>query len=202
MAGSDGFQTAQQLAATVWRRHWRIITATSVAVGGLVLLAFAPAAVALGIQQYSEQSGDISGRGYPPLGTQVRDAQVVFVVHQIRCGAAEQTTQGRLCEVTIGARNGGPEPVTVPGGMQRLAGPEGLRHAPVPGEPAPFGTIAPGAAATAVLSYDVPPQADITHIVVRAGPYTEGQPVALDGRPLPLPDTGGDRATDGPGPGD
>jgi len=113
-------------------------------------------------------------------------------VHTLRCGTAppEQAVNGRICELTLAVRNDGPDPVTVPAGIQRLAGPKGTRHLPVPDtDPAPFGTLAPGQAATARLRYDLPPQAEITHVEVQARPQTDGAAVNLPGEPLPLPET-------------
>ncbi|QSB14516.1 hypothetical protein JQS43_24050 [Natronosporangium hydrolyticum] len=173
------------MAATIWQEHWRAITAGSVALGGLALLAFAPAGLALGVERFAERNAD-AAIGHP-LGAEVTDGHITFIVHEIRCGPDEQgeTTHGRLCEVTIGARNDGTATATIPGDRQHLAGPDGLRHLPVPGEPAPFGTLPPGTAATAVLSYDLPEHADITHVRLHGDVYTEGESVGLDAPPLP-----------------
>jgi len=75
----------------------------------------------------------------------------------------------------------------VPGPAQRLRGSEGARHAPVRGQPEPFGTLAPGQAATGRIRFDLPTHSTVTHVEVHATAYTRGRAVALPGGPLPLP---------------
>jgi hypothetical protein len=154
---------------------------------GLVMLTVGPAALAVGAHAYAQWTEQQRKVAHPPLGTPVRDGAVTFVVHTLRCGqvAPDRAVHGRLCEATVGARNNGVEQVTIPGALQKLAGPEGTRHLPATDEPEPFGTIDPGEAATAILTYDLPTHATITHIELHGGPYTHGRLVALDAQ-LPL----------------
>jgi hypothetical protein len=189
VSGPDRFHdsAARELAAALWNQYWRIGAAGLVALAGLSLIAFAPAGLALGVQQYTELQDSGERLARQQLGAEVKDSEVGFVVHHIRCGPASppEATHGRLCEVLIGVRNHGRQPVTVPGNRQLLAGPEGLRHLPVPGDPEPFGTLAPGAAATAVLTYDLPEHAELTHVQVHGRAHSDGEAVGLSGPPLP-----------------
>jgi hypothetical protein len=176
------------LPARLWRRYWRGGAATLVALIGLGLVTAGPAGVAAGLRDYAQRQVAAAAARQHLLGTEVRDGPVTFVVHQIQCGAAEdETANGQLCEVTIGARNDGDEEVTVPGSQQLLYGTKGARHRSATGESEPFGTIAPGEAATATIAFDLPPGWVATHVEVHATPYTRGQAVAIDGPPLPLP---------------
>lgn len=168
-----------------WHRCWRPITAGLAALAGLALLAAGPAAFALGIRDQLQRRA--AENTQHKLGTEVRDGPVTFVVHTVACGAAEEATvYGQLCEVTIGARNDGTEELIVPGPAQVLYGSAGARLRPVRQDAEPFGTIAPGQAATATIAFDVPSKSVITHVEVHATPYTRGQPIAIDGPPLPL----------------
>ena len=156
---------------------------------GFGLLTLGPAGIAVGVLGYAALNDRPGGTTLPLVGTEVHDGAVTFVVHTLRCGTAEpdQAMHGRLCELTVAARNDGPHEVTVPASIQRLAGPRGARHLPVPdGDPVPFGTLAPGEAATARITYDLPEHASITHVEVHADPTTDGTAVGLPGPPLPL----------------
>jgi hypothetical protein len=165
-------------------RWWRSGAAALVGLIGLGLVTVGPAGVAAGVRDYAQRP---AAAGQHLLGTEVRDGPVTFVVHQIQCGAAEdETTNGKLCEVTIGARNDGDEEVTVPGTEQLLHGTKGARHRSVTVELEAFGTIGPGEAATATIAFDLPPSSVATHVEVHATPYTPGQLIAIDSPPLPL----------------
>src|SRR5690606_14835374 len=74
-----------------------------VAVGGLALLVLGPAGVALLVRDYATGESTTTHR----IGEPVRDGPITFVVHQVRCGPHEDSVHGRLCEVTLGARNDG-----------------------------------------------------------------------------------------------
>lgn len=187
MSGPDTFHPAtRDVWVARWHRHKRFGTAALVALAGLSLLAFGPAGFALGFHQYTVHT-ERAHLEKQPVGDEVRDGEVVFVVHEVRCGPAgpAESVHGRLCDVTLSARNDGVHPVHVPADRQLLAGPDGLRHLPTIADPAPLGTLSPGAAATSVLTYDLPEQATITHVMVHGGPYTSGEPVGLSGPPLP-----------------
>jgi hypothetical protein len=176
------------LLARWWRRYWRGGAAALVALTGLGLVTMGPAGVAAGLRDYTQRQAATAAARQHLIGTEVRDGPVTFVVHQIQCGAAQdETANGQLCQVTIGARNDGDEEVTVPGTEQLLYGTKGARHRSVTGESEPFGTIAPGEAAAATIPFDLPPGWVATHVEVHATPYTRGQVVAIGGRPLPLP---------------
>lgn len=172
----------------LWDRRWPTGVAALTALTGLSLLALGPAGLALGVREQLQRRTEAAALAEHTLGTEVRDGPVSFVVHTVHCGPAESdTTNGQLCEVTIGARNDGTEPLAVPGPAQLLFGTAGARLRPVLQDPEPFGRIGPGQAATATIPFDVPSTSVITHVEVHATPYTRGQPVALGGPPLPLP---------------
>lgn len=175
---------SRRLLAAAWHRHWRGGLTASVALTGLALLALAPAGVALGVHDAAQPDPRAAG-GTHHLGTEVRDGAVTFVAHKIHCGAApEQSTNGKLCEITVGARNDGAAPVTVPGLVQFLHSADGARHLPA-GDRAPFGVLEPGGAATATLRFDLPPRATATGIELHASAYSPGVTVAV-GTPYPL----------------
>lgn len=191
MSGSDQAAGAVEpgLATRWWRRYWRNGAATLVALAGFGLVALGPAGIAAGLRDHTQRQAEAAAAAQPYLGMEVRDGPVSFVVHRIQCGMAEagdETTNGQRCEVTVGARNDGTEEVTVPGTEQLLRATAGARHRPTDGEPEPFGTIAPGEAATATIAFDLPPRSVATHVEVHASPYTRGQAVAIGGPPLPL----------------
>lgn len=171
-----------------WRRHWRAGAAALTALAGLALLAFGPAGIARGVHDYTQRRAAAALESAHLTGTEVRDGPVSFVVHMIHCGeGGKGSVYGQRCEITVGARNDGPATVTIPGPAQRLHGSEGARHNPVGNDPAPFGTLRPGQAATATIEFDVPLHSTVTHVEVHAGDYSRGQAVLLLGPPLPLP---------------
>lgn len=175
---------------TLFWRYWRGGAAALVGLAGLALIAFGPAGIALGTRDLAQRQAQAAATAGHPLGREVRDGPVSFVVHQVNCGKLETGSRsrfGQLCEVTVEARNDGTEEVTVPGVAQRLRSSEGARHAPIarPGSN-PFGTLAPGQAATATVRFDLPAQATATHVEVHASPYTRGQPVVIGGAVVPL----------------
>lgn len=200
MSGSDGGQrSAGRPRASWWRRHWRAGAAMLTALAGFAGLTAGPAGLALGVRDYAQRQAEAAKAAQHQLGTEVRDGPVTFVVHKIHCGPAEaETVNGQLCEVTIGARNDGTEEITVPGMAQLLYGSGGARLRPALDDPEPFGTIGPGGAATATIAFDVPSRSVISHVEVHASSYTRGQPVVIDGRPLPLL-AATDRSTRPPG---
>ena len=172
-----------------WRlplRHLRRTTLTvTVALTGLAILILAPAAIAVAVH-LSVRGEDVpAGQRY--LGDEVRVGSALFVVHELRCGEdRENTVNGRVCEVTVSVRNLGDEALTVPAQALVLYGPGSVRFLPVGGEAEPFGTLEPGASATARIGFDVPSQVEITHVGVRPDVYADGVPVAVPGAPLPL----------------
>jgi hypothetical protein len=177
----------EEVSVSWWHRYWRPVAAGLVALAALSLLAAGPAALALGVRDELRRQDAAAEAARHRLGTEVRDGPATFVVHSVHCGAAEgETTNGQLCEVTIGVRNDGPEELAVPGLAQMLYAAAGARLRPATEEPEPFGKIGPGQAATATIPFDVPSQSVITHVEVHATPYTRGQAIALDGPPLPL----------------
>jgi uncharacterized protein DUF4352 len=188
-------------AASRWRRHWRAGIAAVVALAGFALMALGPAGFAFGVRDELQRRADAVQAAQLKLGTEVRDGPITFVVHSVHCGAAEkETTNGQLCEVTIGVRNDGTEELAVPGPAQVLYGSAGARLRPVPGDAEPFGKIGPGQAATATIPFDVPATSVITHVEVHATSYTRGQAIALGTPPLPLLSTT-DRPTSATKPG-
>jgi hypothetical protein len=176
----------RRLATRWWHRYWRGGAATLTALAGYGLLALGPAGVAAGIQEYRQWRAATAAADQPLLGVEIRDGPIAFIVHSVHCGTAAETVNGMLCEVTVAARNDGDQALTVPGSEVVLHGAEGVRHRPVAAEPEPFGAIPPGAAATALIGFDLPPTSEPTHVEVHAGPYTAGQRIALGGPPLPL----------------
>lgn len=175
-------------------RHWRLKQgrwngksglAGLTGLVGLVLVTVGPAAAAASWYGHSHRAEPERTAAHY-LGLPVREGQLEFVVHEIRCGAHEQATQGRLCRVMIGARNQGEQAVTVPGTAQHLRSAEGARHQPMDQSTDSFGTLEPGEAAVAVLDFDLPLQTSITQVEVHSDVYSRGVPVDLDGPPLPL----------------
>lgn len=158
-------------------RASRATTAGLVALTGLALLTLGPSVVAFGWHEFSQARAAAHDTSQP-VGTPVHDGPIGFVVHGLHCEASEETAHGRWCEVRVSARNHGQEEITIAGGAQHLHSGEGTRHLPVSGE-RPFGTLEPGEDATAVLEFDVPPHAGITHVVVHASPYSGGVMVDL-----------------------
>ena len=163
---------------------WRGGIAGLVALAGLAVLVLGPIGLAVGLRDRTEAGPPRTGN---LLGTEVRDGPVRFVVHAIHCGLTPDAFNGQLCEVTIEARNEGAAAVTVPGPAQLLYGSDGVRFLPaIDTERAPFGSLAPGEAATAAIRFDLPYTAVATVVEVHAGPYTPGRLVAIGGPPMPL----------------
>jgi hypothetical protein len=163
-------------------RFGRAITASFIALLGLAFFAIGPTAVAFGWHGYLKMRTAERVAAEPVVGAEVHDGPVSFVVHELECEIeVAWSVHGRLCEVRITARNRGDEPVTIPGSAQMLHGPEGLRHLPI-SDPAPFGTLGPGDEETAVIEFDVPPHALITHVGVHADPYSDGARIRLPGQ--------------------
>jgi hypothetical protein len=159
-----------------------------VACAGFGLLTAGPAGLVVGARDLAKRQAEATLAADPQLGTEVRDGPVTFVVHSVACGPAEaETVHGQLCEITVGARNDGAEEITVPGGAQLLHGSGGARLRAVPSDAEPFGTMAPGQAATAIIAFDIPAGSIVSHVEVHATPYSRGQAVVVDGPPLPLP---------------
>lgn len=170
--------------AGLGRRLRRTTVTWLVALVGLGVLMLGPALVAAGWYVYARAQADRPDPYH--LGQEVPAGPAVFVVHEIRCGADEESTEnGRRCEVVVGVRNGGTEELTIPGGALVLHGLDGVRYLQYDSDLEPFGTLQPGDEATALLEFDVPPHAPITHVGVRADPYAADVAVAI-GRPLPL----------------
>lgn len=167
---------------------WRTGAAALVGCAGFGLLTAGPAGLVLGVRDYTQRQADAALTAEPQLGTQVRDGPVAFVVHSVACGPAEaETVHGQLCKVTVGARNDGIEEITIPGGAQLLHGSGGARLRAIPSDGEPFGTMAPGQAATAIITFDIPTGSIVSHVEVHATAYSRGQAVVVDGPPLPLP---------------
>lgn len=179
--------TARRRVRPWFHRHWRGTAAVTAAFVGLSMLTLAPAGAAVGVNGLAQQQARQSTAELPQIGAEVRDGPVTFVVHLLRCGAdPDGTRHGQLCAVTIGARNDGLEDVTVPGTRVALVGSKGAHHLPAGDDPEPFGTLAPGEAATAKLRYDLPLGWRAHQVLVHADPYSPGQAVAIGGPPLPL----------------
>ncbi|HEY8475038.1 MAG TPA: DUF4352 domain-containing protein [Natronosporangium sp.] len=168
------------------RERGRFAAAALAGLAGLGVLTMTPAGLALGFREYLHRQTEAALAAQHQVGTEVRDGPVVFTVHNIFCGPEPETENGQLCQVTIAARNEGTEEITVPGNAQLLYGSKGARLRPVPGDEEPFGKLAPGQTATATIPYDIPAASKVTHVEVHATAYTRGQPVYIDGRPLPL----------------
>lgn len=160
-------------------RFGRALAASLVALAGLAFIAVGPTAVALGWHGYLGLRAAEQAAAEPVIGSEVRDGPVGFLVQEVTCELdAAWSVHGRLCEVHLVARNHGEEPVTIPGRAQALDGPDGLRLLPVSG-PEPFGTLHPGDEETAVIEFDVPPHAVLTHVGVHADAYSEGVQIRL-----------------------
>lgn len=171
-------------------KHNRRSTGTRmVALAGLGILVLGPALLVAGWYALARSDPDPGARP----GTEVRSGPVTFQVRQLRCGPdADGTTNGRRCEITVRARNGGDQDVTVPGSSQHLHAPEGVRYLPQPADPEPFGTLEPGDAATTVLIFDIPPGVPVSGIGVRSDAHVDARVVAFTEGPLPLPEPSGD----------
>jgi hypothetical protein len=166
-------------------RFGRASAATAVGLLGLAVILLGPAAVAIGWHtQHQIRTAHETTRN--PLGTPVTDGPATFLVEEVRCGADDDTVHGQRCLVEITARNDGDDPLAIPGIAQVLIGPGGVRYLPENSAPEPFGTLAAGESATAVLAYDLPPHARVTHVGVHADPYSAGERVWLAGTPQPL----------------
>lgn len=158
------------------------------ALAGLATLTLGPAGIALLWQAGAEHRQAEAAATATYLGTPVRDGPVTFVVHELRCGSDDESTYGRRCEVTLGARNDGRGTVTVPAGAQWLRVAEGARHQAVNLDEATLGELRPGQSATTVLVFDLPRHATVTHLEVHADTYSQGAPVDVAGQSLPLLD--------------
>jgi hypothetical protein len=163
----------------------RAAAASLVGLVGLAVIVLGPTALALSWHTHNEiQAAQEASRN--PVGSEVREGSATFVVEEVRCGADDDTVHGQRCEVEIHVRNDGDEELTVPGIAQVLVGPEGVRYLPVTGDEEPFGILEPGEWGEALLEYDIPPHARVTHVGVHEDMYSEGETVSLGGPPLPL----------------
>lgn len=169
--------------ATPRERSRHALVASLVALAGLALLTGGPAVVALGWHGFSQLQA--RGAAESQLGVETRDGPVSFVVQDFRCGPEDGSVNGKLCRVWIAARNDGTAEVTVPGTVQRLHGPEGARHLPAKVDRTPFGTLEPGQTGTALITFDLPALAPVTHLEMHADPYSPGATIAV-GEPRPL----------------
>lgn len=170
------------------RRILRPTVAVVAALAGLTLVTMGPAAIVLLWHKHDERQEAAVAATAHYLGSPVRDGSVTFVVHEVRCGSDRDDTSRRRCEVTVGARNDGSDTVNVPASAQWLRVAEGARHQPVNRDDQLLGELAPGRSATAVLVYQLPRHATVTHVELRAGPYSPGTPVDVAGQSLPLLD--------------
>lgn len=169
-----------------WHRRGPETASRTAAVAGLSALLVAPVLLALVVWSYLQPAQTVQVDSPYLVGSEVRDGPVTFVVHLVRCGETPEAVHGQRCEVVVGARNHGSHPVTIPALAQTLLADTGAQHRPAVGEqPKPFGTLAPGEAAAAELTFDLPATSQVTAVRVHAGPYTEGQAVKVD-HPLPL----------------
>ncbi|HLV59173.1 MAG TPA: DUF4352 domain-containing protein [Natronosporangium sp.] len=167
------------------RRLRRTTLTLTVALTGLAILLLGPAAIAVAVHLSVRHEDVPAGQRY--LGDPVQAGPAVFVVHELRCGEdRENSLNGRVCEVAVSVHNLGDEALTVPAQALVLYGPGSVRFLPAGGEAEPFGTLEPGDSATARIGFDVPPQAEITHVGVRPDVYADSVPVAVTGAPLPL----------------
>jgi hypothetical protein len=151
---------AAGLAARGWRRGWRPGVAGLVALAGLALLTLGPAAAVAAWQEHAEQRAQV--RSDHHVGDPVQDGRVTFVVHEVRCGAAEESTHGQRCEVLLGARNDGADDVTVPARAQTLHVLQGARHLPTTAGTGRFDSLGPQQTATEVISFDLPLDTTVT----------------------------------------
>jgi hypothetical protein len=166
-------------------RFGRASAASAVGLLGLAVIVLGPAAVAIGWHTHHQiRLAHETARN--PLGTTVTDGPATFFVEEVRCGADDGTVHGQRCLVEITASNDGDDPLAIPGMAQVLIGPEGVRYLPDGAAAEPFGTLPPGGSATAIIAYDLPPHARITHVGVHADPYSDGKRVWLAGTPQPL----------------
>ncbi len=166
-------------------RFGRASAAGLVALTGLAAITLGPAAIAIGWHaQHQIRIAEEATRN--PIGTEVREGTATFVVHEVRCGANDDTVHGQRCTTEITVRNDGEEELTIPGTAQVLHGPDGVRYLPVLDDPEPFGTLEPGEDATATFEYDLPPHGRVTHVGVHFDVYSRGEAVTIGGPPLPL----------------
>jgi hypothetical protein len=166
-------------------RFGRASAAGLVALTGLAMITLGPAAIAIGWHTQNQiRIAQETTRN--PIGTEVREGPATFVVHEVRCGADDDTVHGQRCTAEVTVRNDGAEELTVPGIAQVLQGPDGVRYLPVLADPEPFGTLEPGEDATATFRYDLPPHGRVTHVRVHSDVYSRGEAVTIGGPPLPL----------------
>lgn len=166
-----------------WQNHWQPVVTGLVALAALAMVTLGPTVAVL---VWHNNTSQAQAAPTYRVGDSVRDGPVTFVVHQVRCGAAEEDSlHGRLCEVTVGAHNEGTEKAPAPSLAQTLHVSEGARHQPVRPGTGRLGPLEPGQSATAVIRFDLPLAATITHLEVRATTYARGVPVAV-GTPYPL----------------
>lgn len=171
-------------------RH-RVLRPAAVAAAalvGLAALTLGPTGLLLLWQARVEHQRAEAAATATYVGSPVRDGPVTFVVHELRCGSDDATTFGRRCEVTLGVRNDGTHPVTVPAEAQWLLVAEGARHQAINVDDIPLDELGPGQSATAVLVFDLPRHATVTHLEVHADAYSHGVPVDVAGQSLPLLD--------------
>lgn len=158
------------------------------ALAGLAAMALGPAGIVLLWREQGERQEAAVAAVAHYVGTPVRDGSVTFVVHELRCGSDRESPAKRRCEVTLGARNEGSQKVEVPAAAQWLRVAEGARHQAVNLDERMLGELAPGKSATAVLVFELPRHATVTHLEVRADPYSPGTPVDVAEQWLPLLD--------------
>lgn len=166
-----------------WQSHWRGVITGAVALAAVALMTLGPTAI---VMIWEGNTGEAEAAPTYRVGDPVRDGPVTFVVHQVRCGPAEEDSMhGRLCEVTVSAVNEGAEEIPVPSLAQTLHVAEGGRHQPVRPGTGQLGPLEPAQSATAVIRFDLPLAATISHLELRADTYARGVPVAV-GTPYPL----------------
>lgn len=161
----------------------RVSATLLVALAGLAVIILGPTGLAVGWHEHTQEQA-AAEQAKHPLGSEVRDGPASFVVHEVRCGADDETRHGQRCVATVAVRNDGEETLRLPG--VQLHSPDGVRHVPAAADPAPFGTLEPGDSTTSAIEFDLPPHAEVTHVGVRADPYSSGVAVFIGDRPLPL----------------
>jgi hypothetical protein len=167
--------------ATRKRRYLQAATATLVALAGLAVISLGPSGAVLLWRAYERH---VITNGPDQTGEPVRDGAVSFMVHEVRCGPDDTSVNGKVCDVTVTARNVGTGDIAVPVRAQHLRAAKGARYLPANPDSARFGDLAPQETATTVIRYDIPADAIVTHLEVRAHMYSRAVSIAI-GTPYP-----------------
>ncbi|GAA3779064.1 hypothetical protein GCM10022225_78980 [Plantactinospora mayteni] len=168
-------------------RRWWFVLGLVAALLSCCCVAAAVVALAWGPGFYTglrDRSDRVVGLNQP-----ARDGDLEFQVHEVRCGLTEvgdplvsQLAIGQFCVVDLAIRNLGAGPATFSDGLQTAYGPAGQRF----GVDSSAGLLAnadqlgflseinPGNRVTGAVVYDIPPDARIVRLRLRASAASPG----------------------------